>query len=213
MTTSQVITCGSGNTPYQTNGEPRYYTCTNVTGGATFKPSLPKGLTFVEGVIKGTPEESFDTIRIHIKSDGKWGDWFISCMFSFFYSYLAHKKLTNVGIGFKSQIIYISVPFTPIRFFPNSHFESFRITPKITDGLVFDESLGVISGMYVGEEKTVEYTVTAIYDRHYNVSDTFSFIFKSNSIITSLSSRSFLFSSKWLFHVLLSIRRMGRFLQ
>ena len=53
MATSQVITCGSGNTPYQTNGEPRYYTCTNVTGGATFKPSLPKGLTFVEGVIKG----------------------------------------------------------------------------------------------------------------------------------------------------------------
>ena len=86
MATSQVITCGSGNTPYQTNGEPRYYTCTNVTGGATFKPSLPEGLTLVEGVIKGTPKRSFDTIRIHIKSDGRWGDWFVSCKFSFFYS-------------------------------------------------------------------------------------------------------------------------------
>ena len=90
---------------------------------------------------------------------------------------------------------------------------SYFISPKITDGLIFDESLGTISGMYVGEEKTVEYTVTAVYNSHYNISDTFSFIFKSNSRITSLSSRSFLFSSEWLFNVLLSFRRMGKFLQ
>lgn len=81
MATSQVITCGSGHTPYQTNGEACYYVCTNVTDKSTFKPSLPKGLQLVQDIIKGTPKRSFDTIRIHIKTGDLGGDWFVTCNF------------------------------------------------------------------------------------------------------------------------------------
>lgn len=80
MVENQGIQCGSGYTAYQTNGEDQYYVCTNVTEKSIFTPSLPRGLTLVDGVIKGTPKRSFDDLRIRIQTDSLRGDWFLTCI-------------------------------------------------------------------------------------------------------------------------------------
>lgn len=88
--------------------------------------------------------------------------------------------LTNVGVGFDNQVLFINTPFEAIRCFPNSHYSSFQITPKLSDGLEFNESLGVISGVYTGEEKTVEYSITAFANDAQNVTSRFSLTFRRN---------------------------------
>ena len=66
--------------------------------------------------------------------------------------------------GFERQTIYTNVPFTPIRFYTDSEYKKITISPKLVDGLTFDEDLGQITGVYTGKEQTVEYTVTAVYN-------------------------------------------------
>lgn len=80
----------------------------------------------------------------------------------FFVFILGQPNLTDVGVGFISHTVFKNAPISTIRFYPNSQFKSFTIEPKLGDGLLFDDSLGVISGTYTGEPKIVKYSITAL---------------------------------------------------
>lgn len=137
--------------------------CDNVTDDTRFVPGLPKGLTFVQGIIKGSPEEYFDKKRISVLTDHGTGFFYISCSFGWVHSTVASPSLTTVSAGMSKQVIYIDTPFSPIRFYTNCDVEGYEIDPPVSDGLSFDTTLGVLSGVYQGSEKTQEYTVTAKY--------------------------------------------------
>lgn len=160
---SQIITCGNGFIPYQRNGPARYMVCTNATKDVIFAPLLPKGLTFIEGVIKGSPIGYFDRLRIRVTSGEASGYFYISCKESKGISYVANDRLTSVDAGFDRQTIYTNIPFTPIRFYTDCEYTKFTIHPELKDGLSFDEDLGLINGIYTGNEQSVEYTITAVY--------------------------------------------------
>ena len=138
--------------------------CTNATSDATFNPLLPKGLTYIEGIIKGSPIAYFDRFRIQITSGGLNGYFYISCYCFGQTWYIANDRLTKVDAGFDRQTIYTNIAFTPIRFYTDSEYKKITMYPKLTDGLSFDEDLGQISGVYTGKEQVVEYTVTAVYN-------------------------------------------------
>ena len=55
-----------------------YYVCDDFVKDVTFEPALPKGLTVIDGIIKGIPEGYFDRFRIKIKSGENVGFFYIS---------------------------------------------------------------------------------------------------------------------------------------
>lgn len=160
---SQLITCGNGFIPYEQNGPAKYMVCDNVTDDTRFVPGLPKGLTFIQGIIKGSPVDFFDKKRISVLTDHGTGYFYISCMFEWVHPTVASPSLTTVSAGMSKQVIYVNTPFSPIRFYTNCDVEGYEIAPAVSDGLSFDTTLGVLSGIYQGNEKTQEYTVTAKY--------------------------------------------------
>ena len=159
----QLITCGNGFIPYQQNGPDKYMVCDNVTDDTRFVPGLPKGLTFIQGIIKGSPVQRFDKKRITVLTDHGIGFFYISCMFGCVYSIVANPSLTTVSAGVSRQVIYVNTPFSPIHFYTDCNVDGYEITPSVSDGLSFDTSLGVLSGVYQGSEKTQQYTVVAKY--------------------------------------------------
>lgn len=73
---------------------------------------------------------------------------------------LAGDQIEDLGIGFSHQVIYKNVPFLNIRFFPNSFVEQYQIDPIPDNGLIFDSSLGILSGVYIGDASSLLFRLT-----------------------------------------------------
>ena len=189
--------------------------CTNVTDSARFKPSLPSGLTLIDGILKGTPKRIFDTTRIHIQNGENYGNWFVTCRFILllfillWMLFIAHEYLSRIGTGFNSQVIFSNTPFTKFRCFPDSQCAHYVISPELPSGLEFDDTICEISGIYEGSDQTIDFTITAE-DREYNATIPMSLIFKSSFF--QIQSTNFLLCrhqchDERLLHVLLPVCR------
>ena len=57
----------------------QYIVCDDFLKDVTFEPALPKGLSFIDGVVKGSPEGYFDRFKIKIISKENTGFFYINC--------------------------------------------------------------------------------------------------------------------------------------
>ena len=91
--------------------------------------------------------------------------------------------------GFTKQTIYINTPFAPIRFYTDSDFSEFSISPEMSDGMKFDTDIGVLTGIYTGAAKSVVYTVKAMYKGE-EASTTFTIDYKGRICHSTLTKRA-----------------------
>ena len=151
---------------FQLGGDKRYYACTDTGNNPRFAPTLPKGLQYTSGLLLGSPTRRMKNEMLRIITQDSNGYVWITggCVDSPLR--VATESLTDVGAGFDTQVIYRDTPFLPIRLFPDSGYDSFSITPNLPEGVMLDESTGLLSGVCTGPQETNTYTISVNRGQH-----------------------------------------------
>ncbi len=132
----------------------------NVTGGVVdswaIEPEQPLGLTFLDGVLSGTPEAIQDKTQYIVWANNSGG------------SIMAYLNITVLDIV--PEISYNPVNLTltndtmmsdwlPVNF--GGPILTWSISPQLSPGLTFNESTGLINGTPTEVRSLIQYTVSA----------------------------------------------------
>lgn len=79
------IVCGTGYVSYYIDGPSRSINCTNADNNVYFRPLLPEGLSYNNGIISGSPEELHQLSRFSVIGMMDSGILFITCSSSYMY--------------------------------------------------------------------------------------------------------------------------------
>ncbi|KAK8807199.1 hypothetical protein WA158_003958 [Blastocystis sp. Blastoise] len=153
-------------------------TCTGGDGGVLFaKPTLPEGLSIVNGVISGTPVKGQYPkeylITSYIRFEG------VTVKMSIAVS----AKATYLSYGFKTAKAYSGLLMESYYPRSDSYFSLYSISPALPAGMSIDPATGVISGTPSAVKVATTYTVTA-QNTLGSVSTTFSFEVVDQSTMT-----------------------------
>ena len=66
-----------------------------------------------------------------------------------------------MSVGFEKRTLFIGTPFLPIQITLNGYMKNITTDPPLLQGLFLDQSTRQISGIYNGDEVTVEYKIVA----------------------------------------------------
>lgn len=102
----------------------------------------------------------------------------------------------SITTGFKSQVIFLGLPISPIYITGDVALTSFSISPPLIRGLSLNTTSGVVSGMGTGDVATRTYQITGT-NSFGSVSGSFTLVIKGSGYCNPVIPSSFGCECPW----------------